>query len=274
MAYYFMSEVSRGQYRKIDISKSKYFTIINKRFKEEFSYTLPEIDQFTIMFEDEKELRERLVEEGILPISLFEKPLSIRNRMNGEYNKVPYNFLYQDDIEYVMEPDRLIERIMRKFYDHDFSLIKKIVSRFDGDYFCKSTLPEVRQHIENSIREGQINKHFYDLDENNDKLLPRLLKLIILESSYTKDGKTVYKNKIRYRNLHILIGLVNYHEKKEQIIEEPIFKSIDNNNNNNNEPIFTDISQDNQSNREYEFVKKRTLGKKKHTLDEQISFDI
>lgn len=266
MAYYFMTEISKGKYKKIDISSSKYFPIKNKRFKEKFPYTLPEIDQFTMMFEDEKELRERLLEEGILSVSEFEKPLSIRYLQKEEYQKVPYDLLYQKDIEYIMEPERLIHKILKKFYDHDFLLIKKIVSRFEGDYYCKSTLIEVRNHLEESIRDGKINKHFNDLDENNNKLLSRLLKLLILESYYAKNGKTVYRDKVRYRNLHILIALVNYHDKKEQIIEVPILKSAD--------KVFTETKTENQTSNEYEFVKTKTLGKKKHTLEEQTSFEI
>ena len=77
MAYYFMSEVSKGKHIELNLSKSKYFQVINKRYKTETAYTLEEIDKFTMMFNDEIELRERLVEEGVLPLSLFEKPLSI-----------------------------------------------------------------------------------------------------------------------------------------------------------------------------------------------------
>lgn len=289
MAYYFMSEVSKGKYRELNISNSKYFQDINRRYNKPCAYTLEEIDKFTMMFDNEIELRERLVEEGILPLSLFEKPLSIRTVQKNEYSKVPYNFLYQNDIEYIMDPSRLIEKIIKRFYGHDFLLIKKIVSRFDGDHYCKSTLPEVRQHLEASIREGQINKHFFDLDENNNQLLPRLLKLLILESYSTKSGKTIYKDKVRYRNLHTLIALINYYDQEEQITdkktsstnsvelekqEAPTFKSNDDELKKGIAPKFTEVCPSKEPIREYRFVKKRTIGKKKHTLDEQIGFDI
>lgn len=275
MAYYFMSEVSKGKYRELNISNSKYFQDINRKFNKPCAYTLEEIDKFTMMFDNEIELRERLVEEGILPLSQFEKPLSIRYLQKNEYAKVPYDFLYQKDIEYIIDPSRLVEKIMKRFYNKDFLLIKKIVSRFDGDHKCKSTLPEVRQHLEASIREGEINKHFDDLDENNDKLLPRLLKLIIIESFSTKTGKTIYKNKIRYRNLHTLTALINYYDKEEQMVKEPTFKSVDKESKlENDAPTFTEINQTKIQEREYQFVKKRTLGKKKHTLNDQIGFDI
>ena len=274
MAYYFMSEVSKGKYRELNISNSKYFQDINRRYNKPCAYTLEEIDKFTMMFDAEIELREILVEEGILPPELFERPLSIRYVEKNQYTKVPYDFLYQNDIEYIMDPSRLIKKIMRRFYSRDFLLIKKIVARFDGDYYCKSTLPEVRQHLEASIRDGQINKHFYDVDENNNQLLPRLLKLLILESYSTKDGKVIYRNKVRYRNLHILVALINYYDKKDQIIEEPIFKSIEKELEAGNEPIFTEVSKPKEPVKKQRKVKKKTLSKKKYTLDDQIGFDV
>lgn len=274
MAYYFMSEVSKGKYRQLNISNSKYFQDINRSYNKPCAYTLEEIDKFTMMFDNEIELRERLVEEGILALSLFERPLSIRYLQKEQYSKVPYDFLFQKDIEYIMDPSRLVEKIMRRFYDKDFLLIKKIISRFSEDYKCSSTLPEVRQHLEASIRDGEINKHFDDLDENNDKLLPRLLKLIIIESFNTKSGKTIYKDKIRYRNLHTLIALINYYDKEEELDKEPTFKSVEKDLENGNPPIFTVSDQRKTQEKEYQFVKTRTLGKKKHTLEKQISFDI
>lgn len=275
MAYYFMTEATKGKYIPIKVSNSKYFPYPEQKDKKSFSYKLPEIDAFTMMFDNEIELRERLVEEGILPVALFEKPLAIRNLYNGEYNKVPYDFLYQKDIEYIMEPNRLIEKIIKRFYDKDFLLIKKIISRFSEDYKCKSTLPEVRAHLEASIREETINKHFYDLDENNDLLLPRLLKLIIFESYNTKSGKTVYKDKIRYRNLHILIALINYNDNKEIKIETPIIEETQKKET-TNETFAPEVIKHNeqQQKREYEFAKKRTLSKKKYNLDGQTGFDI
>ena len=53
MAYYFMSEVSKGKYRELNISNSKYFQDINRRYNKPCAYTLEEIDKFTMMFNDE-----------------------------------------------------------------------------------------------------------------------------------------------------------------------------------------------------------------------------
>ena len=273
MAYYFMAETSKGKHIPIEISKSKYFQNKIRKYKKAFAYTLQEIDNFTVMFDDEIELRERLCEEGTLPFHLFEKPLSIRCLNKNEYNKVPYEFLYQSDIEYIYEPIKLIEKIMRSFYEGDLLLIKKIASRFSEEYRCKTTAAEVRQHIEASIRENRLSRHFDELDENKDKLLPRLLKLIILENFDNKQGKVVYKDTVNYRNLHILIALVNYHEKSKNKQEDTVAKTI------NSQEEKKQENQTNDATKKNTLVKKKTLGinglgKKKYNLDDQLKFDI
>ena len=274
MAYYFMSEVSKGTYEPIQISNSKYFPYPQPKNKKTFSYKLPEIDAFTMMFDDETELRERLVEEGILSVTQFDKPLAIRCLYNNKYKKVPYDFLYQKDLEFIANPNKLIEKIVKRFYEKDFLLIKKIINRFSENRECSSTLPEVRAHLEASIREGNINKHFYDLDENNDLLLNRLLKQIIFESFNTKSGKTIYKNEIRYRNLHTLLALVNYYDKEEVKIEAPIFRDTKYEDVEKQAPVFEPTEKQEQPKREYEFAKVKRLSKKKYNLDGQTGFDV
>ena len=276
MAYYFMVEGKKGKHIPIEIGNSKYFQDKIRKYKKAFAYSLQEIDKFTMMFDNEIELRERLCEEGILPFHLFEKPISIRNLNKNEYNKVPYDFLYQKDIEYIMEPERLIEKIMRSFYEGDLLLIKKITSRFSEEYRCKTTVSEVRQHIEYSIRENRLSRHFNELDENNDKLLPRLLKLIILENYDNKQGKVVYKDTVNYRNLHILIALVNYHEETKNKQNEQKEIRIEKTKESSS---VIEIKKEEQTKNTQ--VKKRTLtlgisgrGKKKYNLDNQLKFDI
>ena len=66
MAYYFMVETKKGTHKPIEISNSKYFQDYIRKFKKTFAYSLQEIDRFTMMFDNEIELRERLCEEGIL----------------------------------------------------------------------------------------------------------------------------------------------------------------------------------------------------------------
>ena len=75
MAYYFMVESKRGTYLPLDIKKSIYFQLIKTKYQKPNAYTLNEIDSFTMMFNNELELRKTLIAEGLLPIELCNKPL-------------------------------------------------------------------------------------------------------------------------------------------------------------------------------------------------------
>ena len=276
MAYYFTVETKRGEFQSIDIKNSIYFQNINRKFKKPCAYSLDEIDNFTMMFDDEIELRERLVEEGILPLKYFDKPLSIRYSKKDEYIKVPNDFLYQKDIEFVNDPPRLVKHILRRYYDNDFLLIKRIVNKFSEHHRCKSTIPEVRQFIEISIRESKRCQFLDEIDENGDNLIIRLIKLIIIESyDDYKTGKVVYTNKLNYRNLHDLIALIRNYDKeltKQSQPNESLFSYSYNQTNNNPEESQKQIETIKEETPIY--VKTRKLGRKKYNLDNQTSFDI
>ena len=273
MAYYFMLETKKSNFKPINIVNSKYFQTQTKKYIKPFAYSLEEIDNFTMMFDNEIELRERLIEEGILPVTAINKPLSIRILNKDKYNKVPYDFLYQKDIEYIMEPERLLAKIIKRFYEGDLLLIKKIANHFSENYSCQTTVAEVRQLIEISIREGKINHHFDDLDENQDKLLTRLLKLIILDSYSDKYGKTRYNNKIKYRNLHHLIALINYYDKETITTLKDEDKNIKEETQAQKTEAHSEKTQP-EIEKKSTFVRTRSLGKKKHTLEGQLGFEI
>ena len=210
MAYYFMVETKRGKYTALDIHQSKEFQV-EPKFKKAGACTLLEIDLFTTSFIDEESLRIKLIEEGILSPKFANKPLSIRNAKQGRYSKVPYDFLYQKDIEYIEDYNKLIERILDKYYANNFGFIRKLANNFNGHNECSSTAPEVRQLIDISIRSGFRDRRLDDLDENGDILVERLLKLLILKyTQHPYDGKIQYTEEINYRNLHDLIAFTNY----------------------------------------------------------------
>ena len=284
MAYYFTVETKRGEFQPINIGNSIYFQSITRKFKKPCAYSLDEIDNFTMMFDDEVELRERLVEEGTLPLKYYDKSLSIRYSIKDEFIKVPNDFLYQDDLEFVNDPPRLVKHILRRYYDNDFLLIKRIVNKFSEHRRCKSTIPEVRQFIEISIRDGKRCLFLDEIDENGDNLIIRLIKLIILESyDDYKTGKVVYKDKLNYRNLHDLIALIRSYDKElekqpqssqlynqtantfETIIKSPERKDT---------PTETINTSTNVKEEKPVYVKTRKLGRKKYNLDNQTSFDI
>ena len=290
MAYYFMVEKKKGEYQALNIGSSKYFPV-TKKFNKPCAYTLQEIDMFTMMFNDEQELRKHLLLEGILPVQLSTRALSSRNLIKGKYNKVPHDFLYQKDIEYIMEPTRLIELIMKRYYQNDFLFIKKLADNFASFYECSSTAPEVRQFAEISIRENRRNPHLDELDKNGDKLVARLVKLLILEYYEKPDGYIQYKDKVNYRNLHAVIAFINNYDSKlnnkqeiSTILVQPK-KNIELSaktesvqitiketlTNNQIKPSKLTI---NESSNKDIIVKTKKRSKKKYDIDGQISFKI
>jgi len=220
MAYYLTVETTKGNFIPLNIVNSKYFTRLSNLKKS--GATLKEIDTFTTMFNNELELRQKLIDEDILNVLDANKKLSIRQLKNGKYQKVMYDFMYQKDIEYIIEPKNIIRKINNKLYNKDFRFIEKYANNFINYYECLSTAPEVRQFAKESIRLGIISSHFYELDENNDDALVRMTKLLIYKHYQLENGKTIYKNEIEYRNLHSIIAFVNHYDKgyKEEINED------------------------------------------------------
>ena len=268
MAYYFTVEIKKGNNIPLEIKNSIYFQTIQRKYTKDCAYSLQEIDSFTMMFDNELELRERLVEEGILPFELFKKPLSIRFYKNNMYKKIPYDFLYQEDIEYIMEPDRLISLIMKRYYQNEFIFIRKLSSHFSEVYECSTTAKEVVRLSEASIFQGQRHIGLEELDRNGDMPVSRMLKLLILTHYEKPNGMIEYKEQVNYRNLHDLIAFVNNYDKSnnpKQDIDEPVVSP--------EIKTFTNEHQnDEQSN--IIVVKKRTRSKKIYNIDGQQSFDI
>ena len=128
MAYYFTVSKKKGEYTPLDITKSKYFTKLSKC--KGLGLSLQEIDMFTMMFNDEEELRNSLYSEHILEGRYFNNPLTARILRNGKYHKVMYDFLYQKDIEYIADPKKIINRILNKFIDQDFRFIKQFAHNY------------------------------------------------------------------------------------------------------------------------------------------------
>lgn len=276
MAYYLMVEKKRGIYQPINIKNSKYYQPKNNKFNKPCAHSLQEIDEFTMMFNDEIELRERLVEEGILPFSLFEKPLSIRHPKKEQYIKVPHDFLYQKDIEYVIDPTRLISLVMERYYQNDFIFIKKLASYFSEVYECSTTAPEVARLAEASLYQGRRHPGLEEIDRNSDAMVARMLKLLILKHYEQPDGKIKYKNEVNYRNLHDLIAFINNYDKKNnpEVKEKPFISNknmIPKEEINKKEESIIKPAEDTKKT---EQSKIRTRSKKKYTLDGQESFDI
>ena len=128
MAYYFTVSKKKGEYTPLNITKSKYFTKLS-RYKG-LGLSLQEIDMFTMMFDDEAELRNALYNEDILDIKYIGNPLSARILRNGTYHKVMYDFLYQKDIEYIANTKKVLDRILHKFIDKDYRFMKQFAKHY------------------------------------------------------------------------------------------------------------------------------------------------
>ena len=214
MAYYLTIKDRKSGYKPIDIVKASCFSRLSDL--KGYGSTLEEIDAFTMNFDDENELRRFLFNERLLDLRDGGRALSIRRLYNNRYIKVTYDLLYQRDIEDVMDPRRVIKKINNKLYAKDFRFVEKFASHYMKRYECSSTAPEVRAAAIDSIREGYIDSKFFQVDENHDQLLTRMVKLLLYKYYQKMDGRTVYKNEIVYRNLHSLIAFIdNYNQKYE-----------------------------------------------------------
>ena len=213
MAYYLTVESKRDEFIPLEINNSIYFKIVKRKYDKKCAYTLEEIDNFTMMFNNEIELRQTLIREGILPIELHNKKLSTRILKKGKYKKIKYDFLYRNALQYIDNPLLIVEEIMKRYYQNDFVFLEKFARYFSDFHECKTTAPEVLQSAVISIREGRRYHLFESIDKNGDFLVARLVKLLIIKHTESFDGRINYKDKINYRNLHSVIAFMNNYDK-------------------------------------------------------------
>jgi len=224
MAYYFMVEkrdrTNKRNYVAIDVSKSPCFSRLSNLKENRFK--LQELDYFTMMFNNEEELRRHLFKEGLINMEDSRRPLSIRNKINGEYEKVRYDFLYQKDLEYIVDPNKLIKRIEDKLYEEDFTFLADLANNYVNHRYCGWTAFDVRLHASDSIRNNYSKCYLYREDENRDNLIKRMIKLIIYKSYRGRKGFIFYKTDesgkpiVNYLELHKLLAFINNYERKER----------------------------------------------------------
>lgn len=251
MAYYLTVSKKRGEYTPIDITKSKYFA--RTSIFKGTGMALQEVDLFTMSFNNEKELRRALFKEGLLERRYSGSPLSIRFLRDKKYSKVMYDFLYQKDIEYVMDPQKVITKINRLLINKDYRFILQYSNTFLEYHDCSATAPEVREFASVSIRNNITDKRLYELDENGDNILTRMTKLLIYKHYQSLNGRIEYTSEINYRNLHTVIAFIDHYEKKY----------IMDNSDENQLNLFSEIKDESTQK-----VRKRT---KKSIIDGQIS---
>lgn len=206
-----MVEKKKGQYTPLDITKTSCFARMSNL--KNMGCTLQEIDMFTMNFDNEHELRRYLFKTNIIDIKNFNRPISIRNLMNNQYKKVMYDMFYQKDIEYILDPKKLITRINDKLYSGDYRFVLNFANAFLNFHDCLSTAPEVREFANSSIRYNSCSRYFMMLDEYGDNPLVRMTKLLIYDYYQEPNGKINYKSMIKYRNLHSVLAFTNNYEK-------------------------------------------------------------
>ena len=220
MAYYLTLDRRGKEPILLDIDKSKYFSRIS-RYKGNKA-SIEEMDVFTMMFSNEQELRKALILEEIIPLNEWDKPISIRRKNGDKFDKVMYDILYQKDLEYFMNPEKLIARINNKLLTYDFTFIDEYVKYFRNFRDCSSTLPEVRNANNESIRTG-MRSQLFDIDilegTSNDNLLVRMTKLLIYKYYQTNNGNIIYKDEIKYLNFHRVLAFVNNYDNKDKSYE-------------------------------------------------------
>lgn len=214
MAYNFMSELKKGVFVPLDLSKSELFKRTS-RYKET-RYSLEEIDRFTTNFETQNSLIKHLIEKEILNYQTYNRPLSIRlSQKNGKPKKVMYDFLYQKDRKYLDNPQLLVRDISRMQLYSDFNFCLEYVLHFFDFYDCRDIAPELRYYFTNSLRNGIADNRLYERDENGDFPIVRMTKQLLYQYHHNY-GEVAYDyDNIKYRNLHDVIAFCeHYHDKK------------------------------------------------------------
>ena len=215
MAYYLMIETKKNKYQELPIEHSRVFTKLTN-YRKSGACSLKEIDLYTTMFYNEEELRKSLYEEGILSPELINKPISIRSISKGDSKKLPYDFLYQKDLEYLINPNKLIDEINRRNLANDFHFIKNLADKFQNFYDCNATASELKHHANTSLNTGIRSKYLDELDRQGDNLTVRFLKLLIFKYYQKPTGEIIYQDDIKYLNLHHIIAYMNNYNKKYQ----------------------------------------------------------
>ena len=277
MAYYLTVEKGRingkEEYEKLDITKCNCFPIprFSKNLKG-IGMTEEEFDYVSMQFTDEDEFRKYLLYNGILDIKYADRKLTLRQQRNGNLEKVRHGFLYQKDMEYILNPNKIIKRINDKLWvEKDFRFVDSLVNNYFNFRECGSTAPEVRCAVKESIRTGNISNMFTMRDENGDDLLTRMIKLLIYEYYQNADGKTHYVKRIDgdefikvYCNLHSVIAFVNNYDKKYNNKEEDSLKEVPSS---DIAPMIQPVTASKPLTR----TLSRKKGSKKYVLDEQMS---
>lgn len=170
MAYYLMIS-NKDEYRSIDITTLDKFTKTSK-FKGS-SYSLSEIDTFTMKYTSEVELKKELYEKGIIDIDEICKDISIRRKEKDKYIKVKYGLAFKGRAKY-FDVLYLRSTILSKQDDYDF--LTKLTSYYRNSYINNTNI-NILSYISynkvntetDKILNDFIERELYRYDTNNNK---------------------------------------------------------------------------------------------------------
>lgn len=228
MAYFLQIKDNSGNYKSLNLEKSSLWQAlqIEKAYKQNGAYRIQEINRFTMEFEDENALKNHLLLEGILPLSLEKNELVIRFIKNNNSKIRNYNLLFEDSLAYFCEPNILINLVKEKYNSNDFIFLNRLARCFYWFRECSSTALELINLTELAIKTGNIDRGYYEVDSNGDNLAVRLVKLLIFKYKQGANQTIVYSNEYNWRTFHILVDFINNYEKKLQLLEEKKKNSV------------------------------------------------
>lgn len=245
MAYYIMYEDKKGKYEVIDITKSMLF-VKDSKYTKRGACSLKEIDLFTSTFNDIIELKKQLIVEGIIDFDVANKNITVREVSNGKYKKVMYDMLYQNDLEYIAFPDKIVSYCRKREICNDYLFLKELAMAFRGYRDCSVETADLLNYVSISLRQGVRYKYLDEVDKNGYKLVERMVRMLVFDYSVSPAGYVKYNSYVKYRNLHKLIAFRNNYNKKKL--------------KNNDKELVDNLS-----------VKKRVKKKKNDLIDGQIS---
>ena len=193
----------------------------NKEYKEikwnnsnqKDSYKLIDIDNFTIDFNDEYDLKEYLIKDGIIELDDYYRRLSINYSFKGKLKKMMYGISYKEDSFYMSEA---IIFYYLKNNCTNIDLLEKLANHYRNSYIHNVSVNTIINYI-------IANKEGYLSNINIEGVLTEFVK----EEIFSYDPKTRsykidnYGNPIiKYKNLHELgMFLSNYNKKDNKVIK-------------------------------------------------------
>lgn len=210
MANYVLSlDKGKGIFEEILWKQIPEFSKLN-------NYMLSDLDIFTSSFNNEEEIKEKLIISGLITKENYNKKLCIRYKSRGKVKKLGYGLFYSDDKRFL--DDAYITYYLESNIEQ-LSLLEKLCNHYRNSYIQGSNILAIRNYI-NLVKNGA------DLFPEDLENIISAIKDFVLREIYSYDAST-YKYKcdnsgnpiIKYKGLHDL-GLFLAYDKRKRIKKE------------------------------------------------------